>query len=130
MKNIDLRKVYVCEILKQSEVKLIDDTDILLGKEPKYTWSFEKESKLGLFLKTIFGYKHILTDTIYPLPSKRTGNSYVINPQNTEKLTKKERALCSLLIEQHRSYNVTLSRIRLIEEHINDMQQSKDSMEQ
>ena len=120
MKKVDIRKIYICEILKQTGVRKIQDNNIVLGHDPYYVWDYEDQSQLGLFTRTLGGYKHILTDTIYPKPSKRTGNKHVINPDNIEEFVKMERALASHLVEKHQSYNMDISIIKTLEERINN----------
>ena len=119
MKNVDIRKIYICEILKQTAVRKIKDNNIVLGHDPYYVWDYEDQSQLGLFTRTLGGYKHILTGTIYPKPSKRTGNKHVINPDNIEEFVKRERALASHLIEKYQSYDMDRSVIKALEERIN-----------
>lgn len=119
MKKIDIRKIYVGEILKQTSVKKITDNNVVLGHDPYYVWNYENFSQIGLFYKTLSGYKHILTDTIYPKPSKRTGRKYVINPENVEELVKCERTLCSNLVNKYHSYLVDYDVVKSIEDKIN-----------
>ena len=129
MKKIDIRKVYVCEILKQNEVykKQSQNTwDVVFFQDTSYVWDYEDQSQLGLFVKTPVGYKHIVTDTVYPLPSKRTGNKHVINPKSIEKLVIKERARCSHIIARYRSYNIGTDVYAVIEECINEDAKYKD----
>ena len=120
MKRVDIRDIYVCEILKQTEVTKIQDDNIILGHDPYYIWNYSKQSSYGLFTRTLGGYKHILTNTIYPKPSKKTGNKHVINPESIEKLTIREKDLCSLLISLNNSYYLDPTKIRHIEERINN----------
>ena len=123
MKKIDIRKVYVCEILKQNEVyqKQSQNTwDVVFLQDTSYVWDYEKESQLGLFVKTPIGYKHIVTDVVYPMPSKRTGNKHVINPKNIERLVVRERARSSHIIGKYRSYNIDVGVYAVLEELINE----------
>ena len=118
MKKVDIRNIYVGEILKQTSVKETMSGDSTFDG-PLYTWDYEDQSQLGLFTRTLGGYKHILTDTIYPKPSKRNGNKHVINPDNIEEFVKRERALASHLIEKYQSYDMDISVIKALEERIN-----------
>lgn len=132
MKKIDIRKVYVCEILKQNEVyqKQSQNTwDVVFLQDTSYVWDYEKESQLGLFVKTPLGYKHIVTDVVYPMPSKRTGNKHVINPKNIERLVVRERARSSHIIGKYRSYNIGADVYAVLEEFINE-ESKLDSEEQ
>ena len=125
MKTVDIRNIYVCEILKQTETyeKQSQSTlDLLFFKENSYDWIYKKptQSKFGLFTRTLGGYKHILTDTIYPKPSKRTVNKYVINPDNIEKLVKREEDICSSLINKHKSFYMNTDVIKTLEDRLNE----------
>ena len=123
MKTVDIRKIYVGEILKQTEVRTKLDWnawDGIFGPEKSICWDYEKDTQLGLFVRVLGGYKHILTDTIYPKPSKRTGNKYVINPENIEELVKCERELCTHLKDKYQSYNMDISVIKAIEDRLNN----------
>ena len=120
MKKVDIRKVFVCEILKQTDVIKMEDDRLVMGHDTYYKWDYEKESQLGLFVKTPLGYKHIVTDVVYPMPSKRTGNKHVINPKNIERLVVRERARSSLIIGKYRSYNIDVGVYAVLEELINE----------
>lgn len=122
MKKVDIRKIYVGEILKQNEVyqrQSQETGDTIFFQDKSHVWDYEKKSQIGLFVRVLGGYKHILTDTIYPKPSKRTGNKYVINPNNIEELVKKERALASHLINKYQSYYIDTTVLEVLEEDLN-----------
>ena len=132
MKTVDIRKIYVGEILKQKDVyerHIECPWFTLFFAEKSYVWDYEEDSQLGLFVRVLGGYKHILTDTIYPKPSKRTENKYVINPDNIEELVKCERELCSHLIEKYQSYNIDYGTIKAVEDRINENQSEEDILE-
>jgi len=121
MKKVDIRNIYECEILKQTKVIKIQDNNIVFGHDPYYSWTYEEDqSQLGLFVRVLGGYKHIVTDTIYPKPSKKTGNKHVINPDNIERFVIKERELANHLIEKYQSYDMDIGVIKALEERIND----------
>ena len=100
-----MRKVYVGEILKQTEVTEHPWTDQLRAGH-YFAWDYEIGSKFGLFVKTLGGYKNILTNKIYRLPSKRTGKKYVINPENVQKFSKYDQSLYSRVVEKYDSVYV------------------------
>ena len=121
MKNkVDIREIYVCEILKQSSVTKVVDNNIVFGHDPYYEWNYDDKTQLGLFVRVLGGYKHIVTDTVYPKPSKRTGNKHVINPDNIELFTTKERNLANHLIEKYQSYFLDIYTIKALEDRINE----------
>ena len=130
MKKIDIREIYVGEILKQTEVKKITDNNIVFGHDPYYVWDYEDESQLGLFVRALGGYKHILTDTIYHKPSKRTGNQHVINPDNIEEIVKSHRNLSIHLINTYNSYRMYFQTLKALEERINEDKEYFDEEDQ
>ena len=116
MKRFDIRKIYVCEIMKQGPVR-----EIQRGLGGHYTWNYEEDdNSYGLFVRGLGGYKHILTDTIYKEPSRNTGNQHVINPRTIELLVKKERALASHLIGKYKTFYMERGIIELLENRVND----------
>lgn len=132
MKKVDIRKILVCEILKQTGVTKVEDDNVVLGHDPYYVWDYENQDtkQFGLFVRTLGGYKHILTDTIYPKPSKRTGNRYVINPDTIDELVKYERAYCSYLINKNQSYYIEKYAIQYLEERVNSVANFVDEDEE
>lgn len=127
MRKVDIRKVYVCEILKQTEVrKIVDNRHLVLGHDPYYLWDYEDEKQLGLFVRTLGGYKHILTDTVYPKPTKRTGNKHVINPDTIEEFVKCERERANHLLNKYKTFYMDMDVIQALEETINEDANFKD----
>jgi hypothetical protein len=120
MKKVDIRKVYVGEILKQGEVTKIQDNNIVLGHDPYYVWNYDDETQLGLFVRVLGGWKHILTDTIYQKLSKRTGNKHVINPDYIEEFVKTERVLANHIINKYKTFYMDMDVIKALEERINE----------
>lgn len=62
-----------------------------------YSWKYTP-LKLGFFIKTPLGYKHILSNTYYKTANYKTGGEIVLVKTNTHKLTKFDPALCEKLI--------------------------------
>lgn len=132
MKKIDIRKIYVCEIMKISDIYSVktdeDDVAYLLGRAistgKKTQIFYETEDNnvsFGLFIKGITGYKHILTGVKYKLASSPliSVGEQVLNPDNIELLTKRERVLASHLIDKYQSFDMDISVIKALEERIN-----------
>ena len=128
MKKVDIRKIYVGEIAKQSKVSYEKNNVTVLGKNYEYqtnhSWTYESDIYYGLFKKVLYGlnvaYKHILTDTTYFEANYASGNHYVVIPESIEKLTQKEVEFCSHLISKNKSFNIDIDQIQNIEEHINE----------
>ena len=132
-KKYDLRKVLVCEIRKQSPMKL----DLGVIK----TWAdlndcvdnakirFEEDFYYGLFLKTLTGYKHIMTDIKYSLASQNTAGEIVLVPDQIVELAKLEPALISHLIGKY-GYNVDKEVICYLENRINTDFKSNENEEE
>ena len=119
MKKVDIRKIYICEIAKQGAVKKISDDRLVFGCDTHFKWDYEKGGEYGLFTLVLGAYKHILTDTIYPRASYKTGNKIVVKPDNIELFVRKEREISSHLINKYGSFNMGMDVIKLLEERIN-----------
>ena len=126
MNKVDIRKIYVCKIAKQSAVAYDSQGTIsVCGKtyelEANHRWGYD-EPQYGLFVKARLGfvYKHILTGAVYPIADSSTGGKYVIVPGTTEKLIQKERELCNHLISKYKTYDLYIDAIQTLEERINE----------
>ena len=128
MKKVDIRKIYVCQMAKQTEVesetKIIRHFGYPIEYKTNHIWDYEDDKRYGLFVQSRAGfkkvYKHILTDTVYFEADCTTGGHYVIIPESVERLTQKENELCSYLIRKRLSFNMDLDVISTIEERINN----------
>lgn len=132
MKKIDLRKVYVCEIAKQTGSLKNGEVVLVWGKpivDYDYTYVYDKKSQYGLFKKTLSGYKHILTGTNYLVASNNAVGEYVVIPESVEQLVQKERALCIHLINKYKSYNMDMDVIKCLEERVNEDAQADNEQE-
>jgi len=144
MKSIDIRKIYVCEIVKINKLyqEKTDEDDIahimgravVVGKKVRNFYSTdENDVSYGLFIKGLFGYKHILTGTKYKVGAGLCPSigEHIINPDNIELLSKRERELVSHLIAKYQSYDIDYSVIKALEERINSdakcLAEDKDS---
>jgi len=129
MAGTDIRKILECEILKQKDVVLKKEIVVVHGKPFEVvvdrTWDFDDEIKIGLFVKTIRGFKHILTDTIYPEPSDKTANRYVVNPRSAEQFVVKERVLATHLINRY-GYSIGNDVVECIEQRLNNENSTAD----
>lgn len=142
MKKVDIRKIYVCQIVKLNDVyyKKTDEDDvsylmgrrIVLGKLTKRFYEIDQQDiSFGLFVKSLTGYKHILTGTKYKLGYSEfaSAGEYVINPENIELLTKKERNICVHVIRKYGSYDMDIDVIKALEDRINDNLECYDEEE-
>lgn len=133
MKSVDIRKIYVCEIQKINNLyqEKTDEDDIVcimgrtavVGKKVKNFYSTdENDISYGLFIKGLLGYKHILTGTKYKVGAGICPSigEHIINPNNIELLSKRERELVSHLIAKYQSYDMDYSIIKALEDHINN----------
>ena len=133
MKSIDIRKIYVCEIEKINDLyqEKTDEDDIaslmgrivVLGKKVKNFYSTdENDVSYGLFVKGLTGYKHILTGAKYKVGAGLCPSigEHIINPDNIELLSKRERELVSHLIAKYKSFDMDYSVIKALEDHINN----------
>lgn len=131
MNKIDIRKIYVCQIEKVTDLydQQTDEDDVayllgrpvIVGKKTKHFYSTDDQDvSLGLFIKTIAGYKHILTGTKYRLAGSAfmSVGEHVINPNSIELFTKRDRALASHLVDKYQSFDMDISVIKALEVRI------------
>ena len=129
MKKVDIRKIYVGKIAKQSEISSEVKNLRFLGQNYKvltnHTWEYDNDVRYGLFIKVPLyigfttAYKHILTGKPYYIADQCSGGHEVIIPKSLEKLTDKEEELCGYLIRKRLSFNLDLDTIQSIEDRIN-----------
>lgn len=119
MKKVDIRKIYICEIVKQGTVQKVSNEHSGLNYNSNFKWNYEKRGEYGLFTLALGAYRHILTDTIYPRASYKTGNKVVIMPDNIKLFVREERVLAAHLIDKYKSYYMDPSVIQALEERIN-----------
>ena len=85
-----------------------------------YDWNYFDDEKLGLFVKTVGGYKHILTGVTYNLANRKTGLQFVIKPDTLYEVCKYDRNLAKHIITKNNSYRVTLDQINYMEDRFNN----------
>lgn len=113
-----IKNLYVGYIALQSNVKMeYVGMHYALSETYFYSWKYAP-LKLGIFVKTPFGYKHILTDTYYKTANYKTGGELVIVKANTHKLTMFEPKLCEKLISNNIPY-LTCKQISKLENKYN-----------
>lgn len=129
MRKVDLRKVYVCEILKQTEVVKTKRRFKARNRDLLCHWGYEGESRFGLFEKTAMGYKHVLTEVLYSKPSKRTGNQYVINPNNIQEYMKANLKFATRLVNHFESFEMDMRVVEILEDKLNEDKNLKQAEE-
>ena len=92
MKKVDIRKIYVGKIAKQSEVSSEVNYVRFLGQDYKvqtnHTWEYDNDARYGLFIKVPLyigfttAYKHILTGNPYYKADQCSGGHEVIIPES------------------------------------------------
>ena len=126
-KTYDIRNIYVATIAKQSDV---ESTRHIEGKILTYytdDWDYS-DDKIGLFVKTIRGYKHILTGIIYDLASYKTGGEFVIIPEEIYEVCKYDINLAKHLVIKNNSYRLTLDQINHMEDRFNNELKCDDEL--
>ena len=125
MRRVDMRKLYVCEIVKQvavdsgSEMNQ-NDAGVDLANN---AWSYERNSEYGLFLKTVGGYKRIIFGVTYKMPSSETVGENVIDPESVEEFVKAEKKLAEFFVNRNKSYSLDFIEAAYIEHRINEERQ-------
>lgn len=114
-KTYNIKKLYVGYIAIQSQVhEEWIGKHYALEEATSYTWTY-KPLKLGMFIKTQRGYKHILTDTYYKKANYKTGGEIVIVEKNTTKLTQYDLSLTEKLVANNITH-INRAQIKLLEE--------------
>lgn len=114
-KNYNVKDLYVGYIALQSGVTIpFREEPFIFGEKPDYTWTC-KQTQFGFFVKTIKGFKHVLTNKYYPVASYRTGHKLVIT--DIKKFTQFEKRFCDSLISS--GSKLDKERIELLEERYN-----------
>ncbi|MFQ6752161.1 MAG: hypothetical protein ACLRFL_01165 [Clostridia bacterium] len=96
---------------------------VVIGKKiRRFYETVEQDKSYGLFIKSMTGYKHILTDTKYRIAGSAFMNQgeYVINLESIELFVKKERDLAIKLIQTYSSYEMDFITIKQVEEKLNN----------
>ena len=96
---------------------------VVVGKKMRNFYSTdENDISYGLFVKGLTGYQHILTGAKYKVGAGLCPSigEHIINPDNIELLSKRERELVSHLIAKFQSYEMDFSVIKALEERINN----------
>ena len=137
MKKVDIRKIYVGKIAKQSEVSGKINDVRFLGQTYKVltnpNWEYDNNGQYGLFVKVPLyigfktAYKHILTGNPYFKADECSGGHEVIIPESLEKLTDKEEELCGYLIRKRLSFNMDIDTIKSIEDRINGVEHLEEN---
>lgn len=94
-----------------------------------YDWGYYDDKKIGLFVKTVGGYKHILTGTTYNIANKNSGCQFVIEPDTLHQLCKYDRNLAKHFITKNGSYKLTLDQIDYMEDRFNNEIKADDELE-
>ena len=120
-----MRKLYVCEIVKQVAVGSggkMNQNDTGVGLVNN-AWSYERNSEYGLFLKTTCGYKRIIFGVTYKMPSSETLGEDVIDPESVEEFVKAEKKLATFFFNRNKSYALDFIEAAYIEHRINEERQ-------
>ena len=132
-KEFDIRDMYVAIVVKQTQVRMevVDPTDLL--SDENWVWEYETlnvdNMPKKLFIKTLTGYKHILTDTIYKKSSHKTGGQIVINRNKIYEFTKACPDITKFL-QQNNKHKVPLSWVEMIERSINGLSPKQENVTQ
>lgn len=131
--NYDVRTIYVGTIAKQTEVKeYVNYGDFSTGflTERDYKWDYEKDNKIGLFVKTINGYMHILTGALFKTPTRRTGNQHVVLKDSLTELAKYDTNIVKHFVQKNNSYRISLEQIDYLENRFNDELNAENEVEE
>ena len=125
MRSVDMRRLYVCEIVKQSAIDAgcSGDKNSTRVASINNGWHYERDNEYGLFIKTPCGYKHILTGVTYKTPSRETVNQRVVDPASIKEFVESENKLAMFFSKRNKSYSLGFIEIAYIEHRINEEKQ-------
>ena len=113
-----VKDIYVCYIAYQSVVgEKIDGFDYY------YAWTYDPNTiKIALCTKTLKGYKHILSNNVYPIASYKTGNQFTISKKGIVPWLKYDDNIGKILVKRgyNSNFNMPLSLIEKFEEKYNN----------
>ena len=124
-----MTKIYVATIAKQGKVRTYvkREAGFLYRDIYSYDWDYSDE-KIGLFVKTIGGYKHILTGTTYNIANRKSGLQFVIKSDTLHEVCKYDRNLTKRFITKNNSYRVTLDQINYMEDRFNNELKTEEDL--
>lgn len=128
-KSYDIRNIYVATIAKQGKVRTYvkRGAGFLFRDIYSYDWDYNDE-KIGLFVKTIGGYKHILTGTTYNIANRKSALQFVIKSDTLHEVCKYDRNLTKHFVTKNNSYRVTLDQINYMEDRFNNELKTEEDL--
>ena len=114
MKTVDIRKVYVGKILKQTKVKKERSVEPMTGNQGfSYSWDFEKGfSRDAFFLRVLGGYKDLSTGKIYPKTTRFTGGKLVVDPEKMTSFIDAHNKTCYKLVKRYTSFLIDVDALK------------------
>ena len=125
MRKVDMRKLYICEIVKQSNVKA-DEAASYGDQSVCGGWICERDGELGVFVEVANGYKHVRTGEVYKMPSSETVGQKVIDPASVKDFVKAAPNLAIFFAKRNKSYALGFVEVSYIEYRINQEKQCEN----
>ena len=105
-KGYRAKDVYLCHIAYQSTV---DETEVGYWGDINYEWKYYPSTiKVALCVKTLKGFKHILSGNIYKVASYKTGNQYVIQRKAITPWLKADDRVAKAIMKKKGSLNIRI----------------------
>lgn len=125
MRRVDMRKLHVCEIVKQSRIDAcgVGDKNAQVVASTNNGWNYERNNEFGLFIKTPCGYKHVVTGVTYKTPSRETIDQKVVDPESIKEFVESEKRLAMFFYKRNKSYYLNYIEAAYIVLRINEEKQ-------
>lgn len=112
MRFTDIRDIYICNIIERKEN---DDQENDSQDNIQYDGKY-----LGLFVRSLGGYKHILTGLQYYKSTSLRKDNHIIDSNSIELLIKKEKDICVDYVDMYQSCFVDNTFIVNLENKLNN----------
>ena len=105
MKTYDIRNIYVGMVARQINLEQVD--------KQIYQWGYNY-TRVGLFVKTILGYKDIFSGEIYPVASHKTKGQIVIAREQIYPLALWDSSYTNYILKVNNSMKATKPQLEFI----------------
>ena len=114
IEKYDIRKIYIGYVSKHIDI-VKDEYDETISY---YKYDTD-DTKIGLFVRSLLGFKHILTGKTYKIASKFSLHKVVIERDRIFDFILYDKKMSRTILQQTKSYELTLEQIEQIEKGLN-----------
>ena len=110
MKTYDIRNIYVGMVAKQTNLEQLD--------KQIYQWGYDY-TRVGLFVKTLLGYKDMFSGEIYQVASHKTKGQIVIAREQIYPLAHWDSTYTNYILNVNNSMRATKPQLEFILDALN-----------